>query len=199
MNQKHLFITDTTFNSQRWKKAFPDAQVCASVSLPPSVSDNTLVWVLTHTPNWLELIAYYVQTGCKVIAMSRKQSVDELRSALEAGARGYIEALSNVATLQQVAESVSENAMWLPAPLVSRMVNIFSGMLKTKADSVNHLALLTDREKQVTDGVLTGASNKEIARQLNITERTVKAHLSSIFHKLGARDRMHLMLLVKGH
>ena len=43
--------------------------------------------------------------------------------------------------------------------------------------------------------LITGASNKEIARELDITERTVKAHLSSIFQKTGVSDRVALVLL----
>lgn len=199
MSNTHLFITDTTFSSQRWSKAFPEAQVCVSVSMPPPVPKGSLVWILTSTKNWLELIAFYAQNDCKVIAMSRQQGIDELREALGAGARGYIEALSNVNTLQQVANSVSQNAMWLPATLVTQMIGTLSELIKPKSENPVDLAELTKREQEVTDAIVKGATNKEIARQLDITERTVKAHLSSIFSKLGVRDRMQLMLAVKGY
>ena len=199
MNHKHLFITDESFSSQRWIKAFPDADVVVSVSLPPAVPSGSTVWILTGTSNWLDLIAYYTQNKCAVVAMSRQQGIEELRQALEVGARGYIEALSNVDTLQQVAKSVAANAMWLPATLVARMVGAISTLVKQNESSKVDLSILTDREREVTETVIKGATNKEIARQLDITERTVKAHLSSIFNKLGARDRMHLMLLVRGH
>ena len=198
MNIKNLFITDERFNSQRWTKAFPDAEVVVSASLPPSTPRGSIVWILTDTNNWLDMIAYYTQNNCTVVAMSRQQNIDELREALEAGARGYIDALSNVDTLKQVANSISENAMWLPATLVARMVSTLSSVIKQQESSNVDLNVLTDREREVTSLILKGASNKEIARQLDITERTVKAHLTSIFSKLGARDRMHLMLLIKG-
>ena len=58
---------------------------------------------------------------------------------------------------------------------------------------------LTAREQQVARAVAGGASNKEVARTLNITERTIKAHVSAIFLKLGARDRLHLSLIMNGH
>jgi two-component system, NarL family, nitrate/nitrite response regulator NarL len=48
----------------------------------------------------------------------------------------------------------------------------------------------------VAFAVTTGATNKEIAQQLGMTERTVKMHLGSIFQKLGVRDRVHLVLLL---
>jgi two-component system, NarL family, nitrate/nitrite response regulator NarL len=59
-----------------------------------------------------------------------------------------------------------------------------------------HLKLLTKREKEVAIEAAKGLSNKEIARILKITERTVKAHLSSTFERLGAKDRLHLALML---
>ncbi len=79
------------------------------------------------------------------------------------------------------------------------MIGILSDVLKQQQRDEVDLSILTEREKEVTQAVITGASNKEIARQLDITERTVKAHLSAIFQKLDVRDRMHLMLVVRGH
>lgn len=52
--------------------------------------------------------------------------------------------------------------------------------------------LLTPRERQIVRLVAIGDSNKEIAQQLSITERTVKAHLTSIFEKLGCSSRLKL-------
>ena len=59
-------------------------------------------------------------------------------------------------------------------------------------------ATLSRREMQVALRVAEGKSNKEVARLLLISERTIKAHLSSIFEKLGVRDRLQLALLVGG-
>jgi DNA-binding NarL/FixJ family response regulator len=57
------------------------------------------------------------------------------------------------------------------------------------------LSLLTSREKAVAELVAAGKSNKEVARDLDITERTVKAHLGSAFEKLQVRDRLQLVLM----
>jgi two-component system nitrate/nitrite response regulator NarL len=53
---------------------------------------------------------------------------------------------------------------------------------------------LTAREQMVAEQIATGATNREISERLEITERTVKAHLSAIFEKLGVRDRVQLAL-----
>jgi DNA-binding NarL/FixJ family response regulator len=57
---------------------------------------------------------------------------------------------------------------------------------------------LSGREAEVAREVVAGRSNKEIARVLGITERTVKAHLGAIFAKLGVRDRLQLALRLTG-
>ena len=57
---------------------------------------------------------------------------------------------------------------------------------------------LTDRESEVTLQAAHGATNAEIADALGITERTVKAHLSAVFDKLGVSDRLQLALRVHG-
>lgn len=60
------------------------------------------------------------------------------------------------------------------------------------------VTLLTVREQEVAMAVAKGASNKEIARQLDITERTVKAHVGAILDKLKVRDRLQLSLCING-
>jgi DNA-binding NarL/FixJ family response regulator len=62
----------------------------------------------------------------------------------------------------------------------------------------DRLSMLTGREQEVSRAVAKGSSNKEIARQLGITERTVKAHIGSVFQKLNVRDRLHLALIFNG-
>ena len=58
---------------------------------------------------------------------------------------------------------------------------------------------LTKREIEVAKSVADGCSNREIAERLNISERTVKARLTSIFQKLDVRDRVQLALLMRGN
>lgn len=60
-------------------------------------------------------------------------------------------------------------------------------------DVIRSFAILTDREQQVVTLVGEGLSNKLIARRLEVSEGTVKAHLHSIFRKLGIRSRITLI------
>lgn len=195
-----LFITEEGFSSPRWRQAFANASVVIASQHEPASAN--LVWVLTGLPGWEQLIREQTALGRTVLALTRRPQLEELRQALAAGARGYLEAMSSTAILAQAAATVEAGGMWLPAELVNRMVGLLSPLLAKNAASPQpagcDLSRLTARERQVMDEVLGGASNKRIALTLNITERTVKAHLSSVFEKLGARDRMHLMLLAHG-
>jgi DNA-binding NarL/FixJ family response regulator len=60
------------------------------------------------------------------------------------------------------------------------------------------LDMLTAREREIALQIGGGSSNRAIAQRLGITERTVKAHLGSVFAKLGVHDRLQLALLVTG-
>ena len=65
-----------------------------------------------------------------------------------------------------------------------------------KQAAVARLAELTRREREIAELIGNGESNKQIARTLMITERTVKAHLTEIFRKVGLADRLRLALLM---
>jgi len=78
------------------------------------------------------------------------------------------------------------------------MQRLFTALTARAAPMQTALAALSAREHQVAQAVARGGTNKEIARAMGITERTVKAHLSAIFEKLGVRDRLQLSLIVNG-
>ncbi|MDX3773505.1 response regulator transcription factor [Chromatiaceae bacterium AAb-1] len=197
MNRSHLIFTAQHFVSPRWQSAMPDAEQRTSPDTGTG-EQYQLVWVLTGIPDWQSVIRHYRQQGKPVIAMTRHGNIGELRQALSAGATGYIDALASTALLQQAGSSVMSGALWLPASLINGIISVLSDALPSAQATPDILAILTRREQEVTRIVLTGSSNKQVARQLNITERTVKEHLSSVFTKLNVSDRLQLMLKVRG-
>ena len=82
----------------------------------------------------------------------------------------------------------------MPPPLMQRFLALSTRAIPTAAPEGHQLNDLTARELMVAEQVAHGASNREIAQRLEITERTVKAHLSAIFEKLEVRDRVQLAL-----
>ena len=80
--------------------------------------------------------------------------------------------------------------------LVQRFLRLVDSRAGTQA--AWHNDVLTERESTVARQAAIGDSNQEIATALGITERTVKAHLSAVFEKLGVSDRLQLALRVHG-
>ncbi|MBB1282500.1 response regulator transcription factor [Pseudoalteromonas sp. SR41-1] len=194
--RQSIFITQPEFESKHWRAAFPGCLICTKE--PNRVTASSIIWVLAGTPNWLELVKKYSQQRLLVIVMTNELEINQLRSALEAGARGYVEALATKVIIEQVLETICSGGIWLPGQLLSNLVGALSNT-PFKYARTCELDLLTKRERQVVDIVVTGATNKQAAESLNITERTIKEHMGSIFNKLKVRDRIQLMLVVKGN
>lgn len=122
------------------------------------------------------------------------QGIDLIR----AGALGYANTHIKPEILREAIKVVELGEVWVSKRLLHWMVNHCHEFDRRESDIGSYLALdtLTPSEKHVAAYLAEGNNNKQIARKLNITERTVKAHLTSIYSKTGVRDRLHLALLV---
>jgi DNA-binding NarL/FixJ family response regulator len=188
----HVFIAPLNLQSPRWTQAFPSAEVVEQMVAGGSTA---FVWLLLRDQTSFLHIQKLCADGVRVIAMTAIENPQEARLALEAGASGYIHYLAIPAVLVQVAQVVDAGGMWLGADLMRQLVSATARILPAAVAPSADLSLLTSREKAVAELVAAGKSNKEVARDLDITERTVKAHLSAAFEKLQVRDRLQLVLL----
>lgn len=188
----HLFVSPDDVRSPRWLQAFPAARIASTVR---SGSDSDFVWLLLRDELSFLQIQSFSATGIKVIAMTAIENPQEARRALEAGASGYVHYLAAAEVLEQVAQVVAAGGMWLGADLMRQLVLATARILPATSAPKADLSLLTSREKAVAELVAAGKTNKEVARDLDITERTVKAHLGSTFEKLQVRDRLQLVLV----
>lgn len=200
---KHIFITQRPIPLPTWNDAFPGAQ---TAPYPGQGSKSSfkitggVVWlhIAGEKPEPSLLVQEIAMAAprCPIVVLSNVPDDDEGLSVLEAGAVGYTNALAVPEVLQQIAAVVENGGLWVGPNLLQRLISAMA----TNATRVNsnQLDKLSTREKEVAVAVATGASNKEIARQLSISERTVKAHLSAAFERLGVRDRLQLSLLING-
>jgi len=118
---------------------------------------------------------------------------------VKAGVRGYANAGMDGRLLQSAVSSISEGEVWVSRRIMQTLVNeLLNGGYESEQSAHPSLKLLTDRELEIAELVAEGSSNKMVATRLGITERTVKAHLTSSFNKTGARGRLELSLMVKG-
>ena len=121
----------------------------------------------------------------KVLILTVHSEVEYLVKAVDIGANGYILKDSGSAELKQAINAVIDEGSYIQPNLIpalnSRLIN--RDMYREK------LASLTKREVEILTQVACGMFNKEIAVNLNISERTVKNHISNIFKKIDASDR----------
>lgn len=94
---------------------------------------------------------------------------------------------------------VDSGEIWGGKELIQQLIQRSAQQVEVKVDihSFAGSELLSERELDVVDRVAKGLSNKEIARELDVTERTIKAHLTATFKKLHIKDRLALALLVQ--
>ena len=109
------------------------------------------------------------------------------------GARAYCHALATESLLASVARVIEAGGMWLPNELLSVTTSNIATNLQAKR-ILPTLKSLTNRERDVLGCILDGLSNKEIARVLGITERTVKEYVGTLLNKFRAKDRINLLL-----
>jgi DNA-binding NarL/FixJ family response regulator len=138
--------------------------------------------------------------GCppRLIACSLLPHDDEGVAVLRAGFRGYCNGWISVDLLPRLVAAVAAGELWIGRSLLSRLLMSVAIQPVPASLSSAWRRGLTEREQEVACLVADGASNKEVARQLGVTERTVKDHLSHIFVKLQVHDRVQLALHVHG-
>jgi len=144
-----------------------------------------------HDPSWTPAVA-----GLQVVVASASPNDEQGTQALGAGAHGYCHSYAQPAALAQALEVVASGGIWMGRSLVSRLLKLVTE--RAQDAYAWDAGRLTEREITVARYAASGQANAQIAEALGITERTVKAHLSAVFDKLGVTDRLQLALLVHG-
>ncbi len=121
----------------------------------------------------------------KVIILTVHNEVEYLLKAVEIGIDGYMLKDSNSDELKKAIYSVIDGESYIQPNLIP----ILNSKMIERDVEKEKLALLTKRELEVLKLMAVGSYNKEIGEKLNISERTVKNHISSIFKKIDVSDR----------
>jgi len=123
----------------------------------------------------------------KVVILTTYDDDANIVQGLQAGARGYMLKDSSRDAIFAAVRAAARGETLLQPEVAARVVAHLDAAPAQAADPQD--ATVSDRERQVLALVAEGQRNKEIADALGITERTVKAHLASVFNKLGATSR----------
>lgn len=198
---KHLMITPDGEPLPSWQQVFPDSNIIQFGDIVKT--DVDIIWLkldgLVQSKPQIEWINLHYNQF-KFVVLSNIPLASEALLSLSAGARAYANTHAGPKNLQQIADIVTEGGIWVGEDLMQFLIATLA-----QAKSTNTLPQhnewrqkVSHREVEVIESVASGSSNKVIARQLDISERTVKAHLTTIFEKLGVTDRFKLALLVNG-
>lgn len=202
---RHWIIDNELTLLPSWRAAFPEAKVLRRDQLPQiDLAGEGMVWCRLRAGEDVEsLLAGIVAQarGNRLVVLCDEPDEALVMQALAAGAAGCCNTHAAPEVLQQVALVVSNGGLWIGQALLQQLLGSTARIFGEKAARPprdDWSKLLSEREAQVARLVAGGASNKEIASQLAITERTVKAHLTTIFEKLSLRDRLQLSLRING-
>lgn len=187
-----IFVSADGQPHDRWLEAFPDAQVMASLDRAArQLSPDGILWCLNQRLTAIRESLSQVE-GARFVVMTLKPAREEAMAALDAGASGYCHALATPGLLRDVAVVIEHGGLWIGRDLMGLALQTAS---RARQPSERPCwGELTEREAEVGRAIVGGASNREIAEALGITERTVKAHLAAMFDKLQVRDRLQLAL-----
>jgi DNA-binding NarL/FixJ family response regulator len=137
------------------------------------------------------------QKSPKTKALMLTAALDEamIFKSLKAGAKGYLSKDSSVSDLTKAIKAVHQGELWIERKLMSTFFN-HEAIADSKGGNPHGRTKegLTPREQEVLHVLATGCTNKEIAQDLFISEKTVKTHLSSIFRKLKVTRRLEAIL-----
>jgi two-component system nitrate/nitrite response regulator NarL len=139
-----------------------------------------------------------VQT-MKTIVLAANLTRADVAAAVHLGARGLLLKDAATATLFEAIMCVVAGHYWISQTLLTHLLETVRPLLQSFDHSNLGTGKLTRRERQVLSLVVAGCTNKEIAQQCAVSEQTVKHHLTRMFDKVGASNRLELAVAATQH
>jgi DNA-binding NarL/FixJ family response regulator len=133
------------------------------------------------------ITAGHVSHRPRVLVVSMYEEDDEVVAALRAGAHGYVAKEASREELLRAVRTVAEGGAVFSPAIAERLGTYFSAVHELPGRVA--FPQLTNREREILDLLARGHNNRRIARQLVLSEKTVRNHISHIFAKLQVRNR----------
>lgn len=131
----------------------------------------------------------------KIVILTSSEDDDHLIAALKTGTRAYILKGVPARELLRILRAVEAGESYVPPALAASLLVEMHQPAGKPAD--NLIDELTERERQILEGLATGSSNKEIGQKLFLAEKTVKHYITNILQKLQVRNRVEAALLAQ--
>ena len=126
------------------------------------------------------------QPGTRILILTMSEDEDSLFAAMRAGARGYIPKDADSEEILRAIRAAALGEVIFGASMATRLMTFFSNPRSAAEDAFPEL---TEREGEVLELIAQGRSNPEIARRLEIADKTVRNHVATVFAKLRVADR----------
>jgi DNA-binding NarL/FixJ family response regulator len=161
------------------------------------LSDSTLEYMVVDLNSssqslWTLDAIRHKRPKLRLIVIGPENDDNLVLESIMAGARGYLDLKASPEIVHQAVEVVTSGSIWAPRRLLSTLIDRLMGT--SDGSLTNALPRLTERERQVLDLILQAYSNREIAQELGIEERTVQAHVGRLMRKTGAENRLDLLM-----
>ncbi len=190
---------------QAVRKSVPQCSVQEAADLAGALAtlaaapDTDLVLLDLHMPGSQGLSGLAAlrgqHPGVAVLVVSAHDDPRTIRRVLDHGAAGFIPKSASPAEIGEAIRCVLDCGTWLPPHLADAVAAVPADPHDT--DLATRLARLTEQQSRVLALLAEGLLNKQIADRLSIQERTVKAHVTAIFEKLGVRNRTQAGMVLR--
>ncbi len=134
--------------------------------------------------------------GTPILVLTGSDDMELYRKCLRLSIKGLVSKQKGADVLFKAIEKVHAGEYWLERSLMGETIKSLVEERTVLVENVRQAEphQLTEREKQVVGLICRGLKNKEVAEKLSITETTVRHHLTSIFEKLGIKNRLELVI-----
>jgi DNA-binding NarL/FixJ family response regulator len=133
----------------------------------------------------------------QVLVIGPSRPIETQVAALRHGARGYFDDSLSIKKLRFALNSILHGEVWVERHVISGLIDELTHVPEITEQQRIAVESLSPKELEVANLVSHGATNKMIAQKMAITERTVKAHLTTIFQKMDLPDRLSLAIFFR--
>jgi len=133
-----------------------------------------------------------IRPGVRILVTGAGSRDEDILRAIGAGAKGYIAEDATPADFKQAIRSLHSGSVWAPGRVLGTFIERATASTSARQIAPPSGQMLSQRQRQVLGLLAVGNSNKEIALELGLTERTVKAHVAGLLRKIGAPNRIAL-------
>lgn len=189
---------------ERVLASMPNYSVVSQAGLPLEIrnlatADLPDVWILdpADAEDILDIIAQVARLArtSKIVVFSARSNIDYVMRVLEAGATGYLTHGSAAAELLDCVQAVLDGETFVTPSIATKLIASLRTAALRKMTVVK--LRLTLREEQIVGLLRQGKTNREMAGELDLSEKTIKHYMTILMHKLAARSRLEVVLALR--